>query len=159
MSFLILGVGNKIKRDDAVGPIVASEVHDSLEEKESVDLKEASAGGFPLLGKIEGYDKVFLIDSVVTKDGDPGQWYYISLDDLKSGKGSTVSHSIDLKTMKEIGEKIGENIPEIMIFAIEVKEPFEFGEDLTEELSQSLPHVISEIREAIEKEIRKSNKR
>ncbi|KXB06523.1 hypothetical protein AKJ51_03580 [candidate division MSBL1 archaeon SCGC-AAA382A20] len=153
MRALILGIGNEIRRDDAVGLVAAREISKQI-DNENIEIKETSAGGLSLLTKIEGYDKVFIIDSIVTKDGEPGHWYYLSLNDLNSGGGRTVSHSIDLKTMKNIGEKMGEKVPEIRIFAIEVKDPFEFGEDLTEELEESLPEVISEIKETIDKETR-----
>lgn len=155
MKTLILGIGNEIRRDDAVGLIVARKVFKQI-NSDNLDVKVASSGGLPLLGKIEGYDKIYLIDSIMTKDGTPGDWYSLSLDDFERGKNRMASHSIDLKTMKEIGEDMGEKIGEIQIFAIEVKEPFEFGEELTEEVKEALPQIVSEIKETIESEAQKS---
>lgn len=153
MSFLILGIGNDIKCDDAVGLIVAREIYSRLENKESVDIKEASAGGLPLLGKIEGYDKVFIFDSVITEDGVPGDWYSIPLESLKGGSRRLDSHSIDLKTMKKIGEELGVSMPEIQIYAIEVKEIYRFSKSLTKEVREALPEIISEILNSVEEEI------
>lgn len=153
MNFLILGIGNEIKRDDAVGLIVAREVYSKLEDKKSVDLKEASAGGIPLLGKIKGYDKVFVIDSVITESGEPGDWYFLPLENIKGGSARVASHSIGLKTMKKLGEELGESMPEIQVYAIEVKEILKFSKSLTKEVREALPRIISGILESIKEEI------
>lgn len=153
MKILILGIGNEIRRDDSVGLLAARKASQQF-EKEKIDVKEASSGGLPLLSKIQGYDLCYIIDSIMTKDGTPGDWYYLTLDDFKAEENRIVSHSVDLRTMKEIGKEMGEKIPEIKIFAIEVKEPFEFGDDLTKQMKEALPEVISEITEAIRTEIR-----
>lgn len=150
MKTLILGIGNEIKRDDAVGLIAARTISEKIND---VDVDEASSGGLPILDKIEGYDKVFIIDSVMTEDGKPGDCYYLTLEDLEGGSNRIDSHSIDLKTMKKMGEEIGKKMPEIHIFAIEVKELYQFGTELTEEVEEALPQIISEILETVEKEI------
>ncbi len=153
MNFLILGIGNEIKCDDAVGLIVAREIYSRIEDKKLVDLKQASAGGLPILGKIKGYDKVFVIDSVMTEDGEPGNWYSLPLEDVKGGSGRIASHSIDLKTMKKVGEELGESMPEIQVYAIEVKETLKFSKSLTKEVKKALPGIISGILHSIKEEI------
>lgn len=158
MKTLILGIGNKIKRDDVIGIRAAEKVFENLEHTEKIDFQEASAGGLPLLEKIEGYDKVFILDSIQTEGGNPGDIYFLDLDDLDTGTDSVASHTVDLKTMKKIGENIGEEMPEINIFAIEVKEPYEFGEEMTKEMKEELPKITKEIKETIEKEIPKQEK-
>ncbi len=158
MKTLILGIGNKIKRDDVIGIVAAKKVFKNLDINENIELKEASAGGLPLLDKIEGYDTVFLLDSIKTEDGTPGDIYFMDLDDLDTGTNSVASHTVDLKTMKKIGESIGEEIPKTHIFAIEVKEPYEFGKEMTEEMNEALPRIVKEIRKTIEKEMAKQGK-
>ncbi len=158
MKTLILGIGNKIKRDDVIGITTARRVFEKLDLDEKIDLKEASAGGLPLLDKIEGYEKVFILDSIQTEDGTPGDVYFLDLEDLDTGTDSVASHTVDLKTMKKIGENIGEEIPKIQIFAIEVKEPYEFGKELTKEMKKALPKITEEIKETIEKEVTKKEK-
>ncbi|KXB01333.1 hypothetical protein AKJ44_02670 [candidate division MSBL1 archaeon SCGC-AAA261F17] len=152
MKTLILGIGNEIRRDDAVGLIVAREVYNRI-GKEGIDLKEASSAGLSLLGKIKGYDRVFLIDSIMTKDGKPRDWYSLSLDDLAERRSGITSHTVDLRTMKEMGGELGEAMPKIRVYAIEVKEPFEFSENLTKEVEDSIWEVISGVLNSIKEEI------
>lgn len=152
MKSLILGIGNDIKRDDAVGLIAAREIHDRI-EREDIEVKEASSGGLPLLDEIKGYDRVSIIDSVVTPKGEPGDWYPLPLEDLEGKSSRIASHSVDLKTMQEMGRKMGESMPEIKVYAVEVKNSFEFGESLTEEMKEEMPKVISGILKSIREEI------
>ncbi|KXB07248.1 hypothetical protein AKJ51_01760 [candidate division MSBL1 archaeon SCGC-AAA382A20] len=158
MKTLILGIGNKIKRDDVIGILAAEKVFKKLDLAEKIDLKVASAGGLPLLNKIEGYDKVFILDSIQTEDGDPGNIYFLDLDDLDTGTDRIASHTVDLKTVKKIGENTGEEIPKIHIFAIEVKEPYEFGKEMTKEMKEALPQITNKIKETIEEEVTKKEK-
>ncbi|MFP4005365.1 MAG: hydrogenase maturation protease [Candidatus Hadarchaeia archaeon] len=148
MKTLVLGLGNEIKKDDAVGPILVRKLSEKLDD-EDMDFKTSASGRILLLDEIRGYDRVFLIDSIKTEEGKPGVLYYLEPDDLDQESGLFASHNVGLRTMKQIGSSLGMKMPEIKIIAVEVENPFEFEEGLTESLQNRLPDLIEEIRETI----------
>jgi hydrogenase maturation protease len=55
-------------------------------------------------------------------------------------------HGVDFFTALETGRKLGMKVPEdIRIYAIEVKDPFTFSEDMTSEVANSVPGIVTEI--------------
>ncbi len=58
-SILVLGIGNPILTDDAVGILVVRKLHDI-----DADIEEAAIGGMSLLDLILGYDAVVIVDAV-----------------------------------------------------------------------------------------------
>ncbi len=152
MKFLVMGVGNKIKKDDAVGLIVSKKISELI-RKENVEFKNSLSGRILLLGEIKGYKKVFLIDAIKTKNGKVGDWYSLTPEDLESESGLFATHNISLSMLRKIGNSIGEKMPEVTVFAIEVENPFEFGEGLSKKLENKIPSITSEISNQIKKEI------
>ena len=69
---LVLGLGNPILGDDAVGIFVAREIKRLAGERTGVTVKEASVGGFDLLDLLEGYRGAVIIDAIKTAGGRPG---------------------------------------------------------------------------------------
>ncbi len=157
MKTLILGIGNEIKSDDAVGLIIARYISNKLKKK-NVKIKEVSAGGLPLLNEILGYERVYIVDSVVTKDGNIGDWYSFPIEDLEVKEGGFVSHTVSLSKMIEIGKKLDVPVPKIILYVVEVKDPFKFGEGLTPEMLLVLPRLEREIMQSINKEIVNQNR-
>ena len=73
---LLLGMGNPILCDDAVGIRLAGAVAERLGPRPGLDVvEECSVGGLNLLEVIAGYDRVVVLDSIMTGDGVPGTWY------------------------------------------------------------------------------------
>jgi len=66
---LVLGLGNTILSDDGVGIHIARRIKEKLP---GIDVIEASAAGFRVVDEIIGYDKLILIDSIRTKNGQSG---------------------------------------------------------------------------------------
>ena len=61
---LVLGLGNDILGDEAVGLLAARRLRALLPE--SVDVVESGGGGLDLLDVLEGYDRAILLDSILT---------------------------------------------------------------------------------------------
>ncbi|MDY6959769.1 MAG: hydrogenase maturation protease, partial [Halobacteriota archaeon] len=79
MRTLVFGIGNPILSDDGVGIYVAREIKKRLSSDISqfkdVDVEEGSVGGLKLLDTILGYERVILIDAIMTESGSPGDIY------------------------------------------------------------------------------------
>lgn len=152
MKTLVLGVGNELRRDDSVGLIVVRKLSNRIGGK-NVEFQEASTAGLQLLDKIRNYDKIFLIDSIMTEDGNPGDWYYLSINDFDLTAKEALSHTVNLVSLKKILEDLGESVPEIRVFAVEVAEPFTFGEGLSQEVREAVPEIVEGIKKIVEGEI------
>ncbi len=143
MKTLILGLGNPILTDDAVGIRIAQELKQGIPDLEVVGASEA---GIALLDYVIGYDKLVIIDSIRTKKGKPGEFYKLELEDLKPTMDFSSSHGIDIATALKIGEGLGYTMPrQVSIYAVEIRDNTTFGEKCTEEVEERIPFIVRQI--------------
>ncbi len=144
MRTLVLGLGNPILRDDGVG-IYAVRATQAAYDGSGVDFAEASVGGLRLLSLVEGYDRVILVDAIITPGGRPGQIYRLPPDGLCASLHADCSHDMSLPAALEFGRKMGMVIPEMTILAVEVEEVTTFGERCTPAVEAAIPRVVEAI--------------
>jgi len=158
MKTLILGMGNSILSDDAVGLIAAKRVFEALNSairnpQSAISLRLSESGGLNLLDIITGYDRLIVIDSIKTGKFAPGEVVEI---DAKSRLGShrlLSSHDVSLFEAVDMGRKLGSKIPEkIKIFGIEIVNNTDFNEKLTPAIEKELDNIVKEIIQQIKKE-------
>ena len=144
---LILGLGNSILRDDRIGLDVARLVQKELKLVDC-DLVESQLVGTNILDFICGYKTLIVIDSIKTENGKDGDIYQLSLDDLPKQKRMNSPHNVGLYWTIQMGRKLGMDVPDIIrIYAIEVNDPFNFGEELTDTMKKLLPKIVENILE------------
>jgi hydrogenase maturation protease len=145
MKTLVLGIGNPIVTDDAVGLKVAQSIKRANPELEVV---EACSGAMGLFDYITDCDRLIIIDSVKTEGGKPGTLYKIDMEDLKPKLNHAASHGLDIATAFKLGEGLGYRMPQnVSIYAVEAKDNTNFGEGCTKEVSERIPHIAAEIME------------
>jgi hydrogenase maturation protease len=154
MDTLVLGIGNEIKRDDVVGLDVVETLEERLDLPD-VEFGTMTSGRLMLIEELSGYDRVFLVDSIVTEEGTPGDWYVFDPQAVEPDKesGGLATHNVGLGTLTTLGEAMGESMPDITIFAIEVADPFEYAEGMTDAVSEALPGLIDDIGDELEAEL------
>jgi hydrogenase maturation protease len=139
---LVLGLGNPILTDDAVGILVAEEVSRRL-HREDVVVQQASVGGLGLLELILGYDRVILVDAIQTEAGRPGQIHRLSPDQFRGNLRAASPHDVTLATALELGRRLHKDIPrEIVVLAVEAADTQTFGEQLTAAVAAAVPEVV-----------------
>ena len=149
MNTLILGVGNPILTDDGVGIKIAQRLK---EEKPDLEVIETSEAGMAILDLIAivNCDKLIIIDSIKTEQGELGELYRFELEDLKPAKDFSSSHGVDIATALELGQKLGYSLPNyISLYAVEIQDNTTFGEECTEKVKEKIPFITQQI---IEKE-------
>jgi hydrogenase maturation protease len=168
MKILVLGLGNPILTDDGVGVRVAEAVHRALPPDISVEVSEASVGGLRLMERVVGYDRVILIDALhnpienqagqhpATSLGrNPGTIHRLTLEDLREvspTQHSASAHDTSLITALEMGERIGLSLPqEFIIYAIEVENIIDFGEEPTPAVAEAIPKVTAAVLEELKR--------
>lgn len=145
MKTLILGVGSSILTDDSVGLVVAGKLGERFAGRDDVDVGFNEEAGFSLLEESLGYDRLIVIDSILT-GREPGTVIRLSLDDLGRTIHSNSPHGANLATVMELGRQQEMDVPGVVvIYAIEVVDVLTFGEELTPELAACVEAIVDEI--------------
>jgi hydrogenase maturation protease len=160
---LVVGMGNPILTDDAVGIRLATEFARRLTSRRveapglalsgptppHVDvIDECSCGGLSLLDLVVGYDRLILLDAIKTREGIPGAWYELTAGDLRETLHMRNVHDVNLATALTLGRRLGLHVPsdaEIHIFAVEVDDVGSFGESMTPALEEAFLELVEEI--------------
>lgn len=149
MRTLVLGVGSSILSDDRVGMVIARKLEDRLGARDDVDFGVNEEAGFSLLEESLGYDRLVIIDSILT-GCEPGTIMRFDLSDLGRTIHSNSPHGMNLATVMEFGRRQGMDVPaEVRIYAIEVVDTLTFGEELTPLVAAKVDHIV----EVIEREV------
>ena len=142
---IIVGLGNPLLTDDAVGPRVAGLVHDILSSTD-VDFRELAAGGVELMETVMGYKKAVIIDAILTEEGAPGTCYRLDLASLRPTLHTAMSHEIGLLEGLNLGRCLGLAVPDsVRVYAVKIVDPFSFGTKMTDSVERALPGVANEI--------------
>lgn len=143
---LILGLGNTILGDDGVGIYASRKISEECADLTNLDVVEASLGGIGLIDLMTGYDRVIILDAILTGKNKPGTIYQLPIDDLCSPSQMTNQHFLDVRTSVELGRKIGLTMPEtIIIFGVEIKDNTTFSDELTHEVKHALPSLVEHV--------------
>jgi len=143
MNTLILGIGNPILSDDAVGIKIAQQLE---EEKPGLTVEQTNEAAIALIDLITGYDRLIIIDSIKTGQGKAGELYKLTLEDFKPNNDFTSSHGMDIATAFEVGKSLGCRMPQsVSIYAVEIKDNENFSEQCTKEVAERLPVIVQQI--------------
>lgn len=159
---LLIGLGNPILGDDAVGWRVLEDVEGQLKKRPlgnglKVEFEYLSLGGLALMERMEGYRDVILIDSILTGKHPLGTIYSLPLSRLPnfSSGHSTAVHDTSLQTALEVGCKMGLELPEdVWVVAVEAEQVYVFSDQLSKPIKRAVPKVVELVLEILKKGIR-----
>ena len=146
---LLLGLGNDILTDDAVGLHVVRQLQSRLVGQPAIDVRETTEMGLALLDYIVGYSAVVIVDSIQTGREAPGFVHELDTAALSQLTGRT-PHFLGVSETLALGRQLGLAMPErVKIFAIEVEDPFTLGTALGPALEAALPRIVERIAAAL----------
>ena len=151
MRTLVLGIGNPILGDDGIGFHIAQELAKEIKD-ENIGVKDTSVNGLNLLELIVGYDKLIVIDAIMTEEAKAGEIYRLKPSSSGETAWSTISlHHLNLATTIEIGERLfPKEMPgEVIIFAIGAQEVTEVTGEMTARVKEAIPRVINLVLEEL----------
>lgn len=150
---LVLGLGNDILTDDAVGLNLVRALRDEFAGNETIDFCETQEMGLALLDFIVGYREVVIVDSIQTGNVPPGTVHELDADGLKTLTGRT-PHFLGVGETLALGNKLGLPMPEkVTIFALEVADPFTLSTKMTPALEQAFPQALCRIAETLRRKL------
>jgi len=146
---LVVGMGNPILSDDAIGITLAQRLSAKLAKYPHVEvIEECCVGGLNLMDLMTGYDRLIALDSIKTIDGIPGTWYAFDGTALRETMNLRNVHDANFATSLALGRQMGTHLPsdeECHIFAVEIADNMTFSEELTPELRDAFPRLVAEI--------------
>jgi hydrogenase maturation protease len=146
---LLLGLGNDILSDDAIGLRVVAAVGERLAGREDVTVSQSAEMGLALLDLIVGFDTLVLVDAVQTREAEPGFVHELDGADLKTLPAIS-PHFLGVGEVLALGRELGLRVPNrVRIFAIEVADPFTVGTALTPALEAALPGLVERVLAAV----------
>lgn len=142
---LVLGLGNAILSDDAIGLRVVRALRQRLEPGDPVVAEESEEMGLALLDHIVGYRDLVLVDAVQTGTHAPGYLHEFDGDSLPTRRAGA-PHFLGVGDTLALGCLLGLPMPErVTIFAVEVADPFTLGTDLTPAVQDALLPTVERV--------------
>jgi hydrogenase maturation protease len=153
MKTLLLGMGNPILSDDAVGIRLASDFKAAAHPIPGLDIiEECSVGGLNLLDVLRGYQRVVVLDSLQVQPSQPGAWHHFTADALRETVHLTNVHDANFATALDLGRRLGLPLPtndQIHILAVEIQDNVTFSEWMSPLLERAYPHLKKAIFQAL----------
>jgi hydrogenase maturation protease len=147
MRTLVLGLGNELAGDDAVGVLAARALRDELGD--AADVVESSASGLALIEVLAGYDRAVVIDSIVTGRASPGTITEMGLDEVGRVVAPSLHHA-GLPELAAVAERLGLGFPSTTrVLAVEVVDPYTLGAALSPPVAAALDGLISRVLERV----------
>lgn len=144
-TILVLGIGNILLNDEGVGIHVVSRL-----EKEGfsgADLMDGGTGGFHLLGFIQSYKTVIIVDAAL--DALPaGHVRVLHPKYAKDFPKQLSAHEIGLKDLLDAAFLLG-NMPDIHLVAISIKDFQDMGMELTQEVEAAIPEALKQVKDLV----------
>jgi len=138
MYSVIVGVGNPLLGDDAVGLEVAKRLKGVVE----ADVKLCMAGGLELAEMIAEYDLAIIIDAFKGKG--------IKEIDVDDYEESVANHDINFPSAYRILRRYVK-MPKVRVIGIGV-DGIEIKEELSPKIKKMIPEVVKKVKEIMEEE-------
>lgn len=144
---LVLGLGNELAGDDAVGLLVAREVRRIADA--DVEVVESSASGLALIELLAGYSRAIVVDSILTGRDAPGTITEMGMDEVGRVVAPSVHHA-GLAELAAASERLGLTFPSCTrVFAVEVVDPYTLGAPLSEPVAAAIPELVHRVRDLL----------
>lgn len=138
----MLGLGNDILCDDAVGLILARRLAQELAGTDGVEVRETMEMGLALLDFLVGFDAVLILDAIQTGRVAPGTLHEVDPQGLGDLTGKT-PHFVGVGETLALGRHLGLPMPErVTVLAVEVEDPFTLGTRMTPAVEEAVPRAI-----------------
>src|SRR5438552_9709859 len=142
---VVIGIGNPILSDDAVGLKVARHLRKRLPDGHQVSVVELYCGGLQLMEAMEGYDRAVIVDAVESR-GTRGTVYSLGMDNFGAARNTCTTHDGSLVDALELGRMTGMRLPKVVfLWGIEGADLSTFSEHLTPAVAAAVPRVTAEI--------------
>ena len=140
MKTLVLGLGNELLADDAVGIIAARRLADEIGDL--ADVVESRLHGLALIDILAGYDRAVIIDAIRTGVNRPGTVIELRPEEFRPTP-SPSPHYTGLPEMIQLAQQLRVPFPkDIRIFAVEVADSLTVGKGPGPEVMGAVDELV-----------------
>ncbi|OPY31307.1 MAG: hydrogenase 2 maturation endopeptidase [Methanomassiliicoccales archaeon PtaU1.Bin124] len=147
---LVLGIGSPFITDDALGFRVADEIR--KKNLPDVDVDEASVSGLDLIEVMIDYERVIVVDAILTGAFPAGKVMVLGEESLTATVHGVNPHEVNIGTTIALGKQLEpERFPkEVTFVAVEVNDVWTVADRMTPEVEASLPEAVQTVIDLIE---------
>jgi hydrogenase maturation protease len=131
---VVLGLGNPLLCDDAVGLRVAAALQELMQAEpvEGVRVVTSLRGGFELIDLLAGASEAIIIDCLDVPDAEPGRIRRLDRDQVAGAARLVGAHDLSVGTAFQLAAEMGISMPDpVDIYGVEAAETRCFSERLT----------------------------
>ncbi len=143
---VVLGVGNLIMTDDAVGIVVGQQLEGLAPQSHEFEVRFSERGGLDLMDLLDGFDHAVIVDAYLVPGTEPGTVLVRSIDDFHGSHHLYAAHGVDLPTAIGMGRMLGAHMPErVDIVGIVVEDPYTVSEQMTPAVAASVDDAVATV--------------
>ncbi len=149
MSILVMGLGNLLMSDDGLGSRIISELQERFLPCEQVSLLDGGTLGLDLLPRLEGVDKLLIIDAL-QMGAEPGAVFRLEGDDVPRAFANKLSvHQMGLQDLLAVAELQGHLPGELVVIGAQ-SAVIEMVMELSPAVKASFDKVLSAVLAELE---------
>jgi len=135
----LLGLGNEILADDALGILAAREVERRLGGV--IQVAVSSGAGFNILDQLLGVSRLLIVDTIVTGKAKPGTIHIFGEDSVQPLPGQS-PHFIGLFEVLAAARRLGLATPDrVAILAVEAADCSTVGGEMHRDVRAAIPKI------------------
>jgi hydrogenase maturation protease len=145
---IVLGLGNPVRYDDAVGLRVAEAVERLLaaEPLPGVSVATSTRAGLELIDLLSGAARAVIVDCLALPDAVPGRVSRLTLDDVAGSARLVGAHDVTVATAFKFARASGVPMPDTVdIYAIEAADIDRIEEGLSPAVASAVDELAREI--------------
>lgn len=144
MSILVLGLGNLLMTDDALGGRVIATLEQRFTFPAQVALLDGGTLGLDLLPRLEGIDKLLVVDAL-EMDAAPGTLFRLAGDEVpRAFAGKLSVHQMGLQDLLAVAELLGHLPAQLVVWGAQAAS-IEMGTELSAALAPALERVVEAV--------------
>lgn len=147
MKPLVLGLGNDLMGDDAIGIVAARRLE--CEISGMADVKVSNEYGVALLDYFIGYEMALVIDAVTLDSRPAGELIGIDFDSLRPVRGMS-PHYAGLPDLKLLAQTLGLEFPgRVKVLAVQIDQPKTVSAVMSPVIEKSLEKLVESAKACI----------
>jgi hydrogenase maturation protease len=142
---VVVGLGNPLHGDDAVGLIVAQSVFELLRHQLTIDFLDCPVPDARLAENLIGYQRAVILDAFIDTQAEVGTVKRVEI--ARHSDNPTLSlHTTGFRIILALAQMVGVAVPrQIQIYGIVVRQPEDFRQGLSRELCGKIPKIVQAI--------------
>ncbi|BCA81049.1 HyaD/HybD family hydrogenase maturation endopeptidase [Desulfuromonas sp. AOP6] len=149
MAILVMGLGNLLMGDDALGVHVVRRLQERFVFPEEVQLVDGGTLGLDLLPRLEGVERLLIVDALDMQTA-AGTIVRLTGEEVpRAFAGKLSVHQMGLQDLLVVAELQGNLPPEVVVWGVQIA-VIEPGLQLSPAVAQALEQVVAAVASELE---------